>query len=324
MAYPDSLEKFAVNATVWKNSQKSVVPESENEIRFDKAGENYVVSFARENYRPSQALIFALPMPAEIPQAIMQSAQGSHYFYASVAPNMETRKKQWDSDLAIIWDVSLSGLQRNLERELEMLDIIFTEKKNASVNLYFLNNRFTAKGKYKVANGNWDELKKILEAAVFDGGTNFSEIKINDIAGDEILFFSEGLSTLSDADFLKNAKKNRPIHCVVSSSKADYSAMKLIASKTKGKFVNVNALSSENLKSELLNETLQFLGTEHGKEIREAYPSIATPVRGNFSIAGISDADKADMTLLFGFGNKVEKRIKVQLNAKEAASQGNV
>jgi tetratricopeptide (TPR) repeat protein len=100
--------------------------------------------------------------------------------------------------------------------------------------------------------------------------------------------------------------------------------MKLIAGKTKGKFVNINALSSEELKNELLNETLQFLGTEHGNAVREVYPSIATPVRGNFSLAGISDINDVELTLLFGFGSKVEKQIKVKLDAKNAGSDGNV
>ncbi|MDR1830654.1 MAG: TonB family protein, partial [Candidatus Fibromonas sp.] len=318
MAYPDSLEKFAIKATVLKSSQKPLVPKSENEINFDITGENYVASLARENYRPDRALIFALPAPADIPQVMMQSAQGSHYFLASVVPKMGIRKKQWDSDLAIIWDVSLSGSQRNLQREIEMLDIIFAEKKNANVHLYFLNNSFK-----KAASGKWDKLKSILETAIFDGGTDFSKIDLKNISGNEILFFSDGISTLSDADFLKDTKVNRPIHCVVSSAKADYSAMRLIAGKTKGKFLNVNALSSEKLKDELLNETLLFLGAEHGKSVREVYPSIATPVHGNFSVAGISDINDAELTLLFGFGNKVEKRIKVKLEAKNAASQGN-
>jgi hypothetical protein len=324
MAYPNPLEKFAVKATVWKGSQKPLVPESKEGIRFDKAGENYVASFSRSNYRPSRALIFALPAPADIPQVMMQPAQGSYYFLASVAPKMETRKKQWADDLAIIWDVSLSGSQRNLQREMEMLKIIFAEKKNVNVHLYLLNNKVVKKGEYKIAGGKWENLKKVLETAVFDGGTDFSKIKLNDIAGNEVLFFSDGISTLSDADFLKNSKANRPIHCVVSSAKADYSAMKLIAGKTKGKFVNVNALSAEKLKNELLNETLQFLGTEHEDVVNEVYPSIATPVQGNFSVAGISGANEAELTLLFGFGDKAEKRIKVKLDAKKAADEGNV
>jgi hypothetical protein len=178
---------------------------------------------------------------------------------------------------------------------------------------------------YKIINGQWDELRDTLIAAVFDGGTDFSRIKLGGIAGKEVLFFSDGISTLSDADFLRNdkSKTKRPIHCVVSSAKADYGAMRLIALKTKGKFINANELSPEKLKDELLSETPLFLGVEHGKIIREVYPSIVTPVRGNFSAAGISGAKNAELTLLFGFGNKVEKRIKVKLDAKSAVEQGN-
>ncbi|MDR2694632.1 MAG: DUF2135 domain-containing protein [Chitinispirillales bacterium] len=330
MAYINPIENFSVKATVWKSGVKPLVPESDEELRFDAAGENYVASFSRENYRPAHALVFSLPAPADIPQIIVQPAQGSHYFLASVAPTISARKKRWDDGLAIIWDVSLSASQRNLRREMEMLEIIFAEKKNAKVNLYFLNNRLkrmvnknTAGGEYNVVNGKWDELKSRLNAAVFDGGTDFSRINVNAVVGNEILFFSDGISTLSDADFLKNNNISRPVHCVVSSAKADYSVMRLIAGKTNGKFININALSAEELKDELLNETPQFLGAERGNAVREIYPSIATPLHGNFSVAGISDASDAELTLLFGFGNKVEKRVKVKLDAKKAERQGN-
>ncbi|MDR2694633.1 MAG: DUF2135 domain-containing protein [Chitinispirillales bacterium] len=331
MACSNPLENFSVTATVWKSGLKPIVPKSADELRFDKAGENYVAAFTRENYRPARVLSFSLPAPADIPQVMTQSAHGIRYFFASVAPKTETRKKRWENELAVIWDVSLSASQRDLKRELEALNIIFAEKKNANVHLYFLNNKLkksvnknTTNGEYAVNDGNWDGLKSALKTAVFDGGTDFSQIDLNDIMGNEILFFSDGISTLSDAGFLKNAESDRPIHCVISSAKADYSSMRLIAGKTYGKFVNLNALSSEKLKNELLNETPQFLGTEHGKEVREVYPNIATPVHGNFSLSGISDADETELTLLFGFGGNVEKRIPVKLDANNADSLGSV
>jgi len=324
LACPNPLETFALKATVLKSSQKPIVPASKYEMSFDAAGENYAASFTRANYRPAGTLVFALPAPADIPQVVTQSAQGSRYFLASVAPKIEPRKKSWADDLAIVWDVSLSGLQRNLEREMETLDIIFAEKKRVNVHLYFLNNRLVKQGEYNIADADWSALKHTLKTAVFDGGTDFSQIDIDNIAGREMLFFSDGLSTLSGANFLKDAAANRPIHCVVSSAKADYSAMKLIAGKTRGKFVNLNALSPEKLTREMLYEMPLFLGAEHGNNVREIYPGIATAVHGNFSAAGIIEKDNAEVTLLFGFGNTVEKRIKIQVNAKNAAARGNI
>ncbi|MDR3013719.1 MAG: hypothetical protein LBU70_11040 [Chitinispirillales bacterium] len=326
LEYP-RLENFTLTATIRNSGQTPIVPEDENDIRFVRAGENYVATLTRQNHRPPGMLAFALPALADIPQVIMQPTQEFFYFLASVMPVMEARRKQWSNNLAIIWDVSLSGLQRNLQREIEMLDIIFTEKKSANVHLYFLNNRFTKTGEYKVTDGDWGELKNVLETAVFDGGTSFSQINLNDIAGKEILFFSDGISTLSDADFLSNTDANqsaRPIHCIVSSSGTDYGTMRLIASKTKGKFINLDVLSDEKLKEELLNETPQFLGAEHGNALSEVYPSIVTPINGYFSVAGISNTNNAELTLLFGFGDKVEKRIKVKLDAQRVVSQGNI
>ena len=323
MAYADSLEEFTVKATVWKSGEKPLVPKTGDGLNFDKAGEDYVASFAREKYRPSRALVFGLPAPAGIPQVTMQPAQGNYYFLASVAPQIEPRKKQWPDELAIIWDVSLSGAQRNLQRETAMLDIIFAEKKDVSANLYFLNNKLAKKGQFKVSGGKWDKLREALDSAVFDGGTDFSQIDLKNIKGKEILFFSDGISTLSDADFLRGGAANRPIHCVVSSPKADYSALKAIADETDGKFVNANELSAERLKNEMLYETLRFLGAEYEGALREVYPSMAMPVYGDFSVAGISDTGYAELTLCFGFGSKVEERVAVTLDAKNSAGQRN-
>jgi hypothetical protein len=270
---------------------------------------------------------YELPAPADTLSVSMRRTPDGCYFVATVVPNLEARQKQWSDELAIIWDVSLSGLRRDLRREMEMLNIIFTEKKNASAHLYFLNNKFKkAGGAYKIIDGKWDELKSVLDSAVFDGGTDFSQINLNNIAGNEILFFSDGNSTLGDAaDFVKKATAKRPVHCVVSSANADSYAMRLIAGKTNGKFIDVSALSPENLKHELLYETPMFLGAEHGKTVREIYPgvSVPIPVSGGFSAAGIFDTVNTELTLLFGYGGKVEKRVKVALDAKNADTAGN-
>ena len=330
LGYTEPIEEFKVTATVWNgDDRKPVVTESVlgGEFRFDKAGAHYVASFTRDNYQPPPvALTFALPVPIDTPQILVQPSIGGYYFLVSVAPTVATdTKKRWGDTIAIIWDVSLSASQRQIHREMEMLDMLFADKKDATVHLYFLNNRLkkvSGDGGLSIVDGEWGGLKAALESAIFDGGTDFSQINLSDIAGDEILFFSDGISTLSDANFLKSGDLKRPVHCVVSSPKADYGAMRRLAGRTGGKFVDINAKSSEKLRSELLNETLQFLGVEHGKSISEVYPSIATPLLGNFSVAGISSAGDAELTLLFGFGHTVEKKVGVKLSAADTVSQG--
>ncbi|GHT11457.1 hypothetical protein FACS189426_13370 [Bacteroidia bacterium] len=326
MSYQEAIENFSLKASVWKSKVKPRIEEKlSEEIIFDAQGENFVANFTRKNYQTDRALVFSLPAPTEIPQVLMQSASESYYFVASCMPKTETRKKQWGESLGIIWDASLSGLQRDINKELEVLDVIIKEKKDLSVSLYLLNNRLTKNGVYKIQNGDWSNLRKALESVTYDGGTNFSAIQLKNISS-EFLFFSDGLSTLSDADFiaLNTEIKNHPIHCIVSSAKADYSSMKWIAAQTNGKFINLNALAPATLKNELLYETLHFLGIEANNDVKEVYPSVSTPVHGHFSIAGILDTHNTNLTLRFGYNNQVEKRITVKLNSKEAAQQGNV
>ena len=327
MAYPESIEKFSLKTTVWRSKTKpKTIGQLAEEVVFDKQNENFTASFSRNDYQANKALVFALPAPAAQPQTLIQRTSESYYFLASCMPKAKTRKKVWGNTLGIIWDASLSGLYRDHAKELAVLDKIIKEKKNLSVNLYFLNNKITKNGVYKITNGDWSQLRKAIESVVYDGGTNFEAICLQSISSNEFLFFSDGMSSLSDTDFIANCPAfiGHPVHCIVSSAKADYSTMKWIAAQTNGKFINLNALSADQLQNELLFETLNFMGIEPNQQVREVYPSVTTPVRGNFSIAGILDASQTELILRFGYGNKVEQRIIVPLNTKESVQQANV
>ncbi|MDR2086349.1 MAG: DUF2135 domain-containing protein [Dysgonamonadaceae bacterium] len=327
MDYKEAIENFSLKATVWKSREKPRIEgKLAEELLFDEQGENFVARFNRKNYQADRSLVFSLPVPADIPQAWIQPASGSYYFIASCLPKAATRKKQWGKQLGIIWDASLSGAQRNINKDLEALDMIIREKKDLTISLYLLNNRLVKAETFQIKNGRWDALRKALESVVYDGGSDFSAIRFNSLVSDEFLFFSDGLSTLSDADFIAASPDfvHHPVHCFVSSAKADYSSLKWIAAQTKGKFVNLNALSPEGLKTELLYETLHFLGIENNDRLREVYPSVSTPVQGYFSVAGIMEGEQTDLTLLFGYGNRTEKRMTVSLKTKEAMKQGNI
>jgi tetratricopeptide (TPR) repeat protein len=327
MAYPESIEKFSLKTTVWRSKTKpKIVGQLAEELIFDEQNDNFTASFSRNDYQANKALVFALPAPTDIPQTLIQQVAESFYFLASCMPKEKTRKKVWGNTLGIIWDASLSGLYRDHAKELDILDKIIKEKKNLSINLYFLSNRITKNGVYKITNGDWSQLRKAIESVVYDGGTNFEAVRLKSISSNEFLFFSDGLSSLSDADFIAKcpAYSGHPVHCIVSSAKADYSTMKWIAAQTNGKFINLNALSADQLQKELMFETLHFMGIEPNLQVREVYPSVTTPVRGNFSIAGILDASQTELVLRFGYGNKVEQRIIVPLDTKESVQQANI
>ncbi len=325
MDYKEAIDHFSLTSTVWQSWGKPQVEESpENALSFDKEGNNYVASYRRENFRPERSLVFSLPVSESIPQVLMQPASGSHYFLASCSIQPKQRKKQWSDQLGIIWDVSLSGLQRNISQELELLDIIIKEKKNLTVQLYLLNNKFKQTGTFRIQNGNWRELRSILEKTDYDGGTDYTLIKPEKLSAQEILFFSDGLSSLGKPDIVIPDHSRKQIHCIVSSPRADYSSLNRIASRSGGKFINLNASSPEEVRTELTTESFRFLGIRKPNSVTEVYPSLPVPVRENFSIAGIVSEYKAEITLLFGYGSQVELEQKIMLDATRGHSGGNI
>ncbi|MDR1414552.1 MAG: DUF2135 domain-containing protein [Odoribacteraceae bacterium] len=319
--YPREIEHFSLRATVWQGDQPPVPgEESRGELTFDRAGQEYVATIARENYRPPRLLAFALPVAPGAPRVRAQSAGNSHYFLAGVLPDITLKHKTWSDHLGIIWDVSLSGLQRDIPRELDLLGQVIRQKKNLTITLYLLDNTLSAGATFRVKQGDWSELRARLTALQHDGGTDLSALRLDGSPAGEFILFSDGLSTLGQAA----APRQRPVHCITSSPSADHDVLRRIAIESGGKYINLNAMSPDDITRELANDPLHYLGVEHPNTVREIYPSIPAPVRGNFSVAGILDAPSAAITLLFGRGGKIEQRVRIDLQPAPSPLNANI
>ena len=120
----------------------------------------------------------------------MQDAGGQYYFYGNTFIEGNKIAKKTPASIGLIWDNSLSCKNRDLKKELDLLDAYFQKIKNTKVTLYFLNYTFEKQKEFVISNGNWSELKTILENTKYDGGTRYSQISFEN--QDEFLFFSDG------------------------------------------------------------------------------------------------------------------------------------
>jgi hypothetical protein len=312
--YNQAIEKFSLKTTVFESIIKPELGEQpDGSFDLKANGNTYVGEINKTNYQPKNGLTINLPKRNDLPEVQMQKASTGYYFLVNVFPKTESRQKQWANQIGLIWDTSLSGLQRNTEREIELLDLIIKQKQNLTIQLGLVNNGFKNAGTFVISNGNWSALKVKLKNLVYDGGTNFSAINTKSIPADEYILFTDGLST-----FGKNTVSlNKPVHCINTALKADYSTLKFISMKTGGQFVNLNSVSVGDAFKQLNQQNLQFLGVKNGADVRQTYPSMKVNVNGHFSLAGIMNAFNTEFTLQFGFGNTVVSEQVVRLNATE-------
>lgn len=308
--FPKKLDQFEINVSVLGSSNAPVVAEnSGDEITFSKWNQSFQASVKKENYQPSEKIVFKIPIKQDLPSVIMQDVGGQYYFYGNSFVEGNKAVKKTPNSIGLIWDNSLSCQNRDLKKELDLLDAYFQKLKNTKVSLYFLNYTFEKKQDYIISNGNWSELRTMLQNAKYDGGTRFSQIVFSD--HDEYLFFTDGLSSLSE-NLLPKTKK--PINIISSSVSSDFSFLNYSAMKTGGSFVNLNQLNTEVALDKLTNTNLKFLGIKENVTVTDLYPMEGTSVSGNFSFSAISLKPKNEITLLFGYNDEAVFERKVILD----------
>jgi hypothetical protein len=308
-SYSGKLDLFDLNVAALGAIGEPSITTSEGVLTFENSNQSYVTSVKKENYLLNDKLQIIIPIRAEIPGVVVQSKDNQHYFYANtILDNPKILKKNPNS-IGLIWDVSLSCKNRNLKKELQLLDTYFSTLKNVEVNLYFAGYNFEKKNTYTIKNGDWTALKLALETVVYDGGTRFSKIKLP--VHDEYLFFTDGLSSLSSNIFTTTKK---PIYTISSSISSDYAFLNFNAIKTGGTFINLNQLKATEASDKLMYQSLKFLGIKENYMVTDLYPMAGTPVSGSFSVAGISLKNTNDVVLLFGYDEKpvLEKTIHIQ------------
>ncbi|PIF70197.1 VIT domain-containing protein [Flavobacterium sp. 2] len=314
--FPKKLDQFEINVTVLGTSTAPIVTEtSEKEISFSKWNQSFQASIKKENYEPAEKIVIKIPIQQNIPSVVMQDAGGQYYFYGNTFIEGNKIAKKNPASIGLIWDNSLSCKNRDLKKELDLLDAYFQKNKNTKVTLYFLNYTFEKQKEFVISNGNWTELKTVLENTKYDGGTRYSQISFEN--QDEFLFFSDGLSSLSE-NLLPKTKKQ--VYIITSSVSADFSFLNYSAMKTGGNFINLNQISVETALDKLTNASLKFLGIKENLTTTDLFPMEGTPVSGNFSFSGISLNPKNEITLLFGYNNEAVLEKKITLDAAVQSS----
>lgn len=313
-AYTKKIDNFELEVSVVGSNEKPIITNDGKEITIEKFNTIYQAKIQQKNYLPNDKLLVKIPITSAIPTVIAQANDNQYYFYANMNLETEKKAKVLPKSIGLFWDVSLSSAKRDVKKELEVLDAYFKKLSNVAVSLYFVGFTFDKKADFTITNGNWSALRTVLEKVNYDGGTRYSEISFP--KKDEILFFTDGLSTLSAAAL---PETKQPVYTITSSVTANYAFLNYNAMKTGGAFVNLNQVEKEEALDRLLYKNLLFFGVKNNPTLVETYPMIGTSVTDNFSVSGISLLPSNEITLLFGYdaNNLTEK--KIQLDVKNQA-----
>ena len=309
--YAHKLDKFEVIVNVIGVVSKPILSDNNIETNFEPVenttwNKSFQTAIKKSNYQPMEKLNIKIPIQQNYSSIVTQTVNNQHYFYANTYLENNKILKKKPVSIGIIWDRSLSCKNRDLKKELDFLEAYFNNLQNTKVTLYILSFNFEKKETYNIVDGNWSALKSDLEKVTYDGGTRFSQINFPN--HEEFLFFSDGLSSLSNNNLARN---NKPFYTITSSVSSDFSFLSFNATKTRASFINLNQINIQTGIDKLIYQNLKFLGIKENFMVTELFPSIGSSVSGNFSISGISLKAKNEITLLFGYDENpiLEKKI---------------
>ncbi len=317
----DTIQKFLLNASVIQTAAAPVTDNGDN-LQFDKHQNTRSASIEKNNYIPNHPLSFSIPKPQGASEVMIQAQGNKYYYFINTILQPQSINKPVPHRIGILWDASLSGANRDIKKELALLDAYFCKVNNAEITLVTFSTTILKTKTYTISNGNWPELKNELEHTIYDGATDFGNINLSQYDADEFLLMSDGHRTFGEKTIKLTSK---PVYCINSSASADYSNLKLITLKTHGELIDLLNDDTNKALTSLTTQTLHFLGIKNGDSIEENYPSLPVPAGRAFSIAGITRNPNQTITLQYGYGNKVsyEKEIMLDL-AKDAVDDVDV
>ena len=191
---------------------------------------------------------------------------------------------------SILWDTSLSMEDRLLEKDFSVLQKVFERQGNQEVQLILFNIDLTQKT-YTIKDGNWEALKTDLQAAVYDGASNYRQLK-GKIKHANVYVFTDGQKVYTN-DVLELPQKS---FIVNSSPSRDADFLKRTALITRSRLMDFAAILPENMsgiqKKQVQEQAVSgtvYIDNKPAPNVNVAVKGIATAVvtdsEGNFKLS---------------------------------------
>ncbi len=216
-------ETFSLGVDVYKDFVKPEVKAgSLDNFTFSKGADRYSAAVEKKNFTYDKPLVFTIPRSSTVESLTGPASAEESWFYA-VLPKTGFKGRNVGRPLTVVWDNSLSGLNRDKEREIAFLEAYLASAVPSSIKLYTYNNKLSAPMDIRSS----EELTERIKATVYDGRSDISALASLKNGDGNILLFSDGVSSLGE----KAAKLDANTVAVTSGSICDFEALKALGAR---------------------------------------------------------------------------------------------
>jgi len=245
-----------------------------------------------------------------------EERHGETFFALTVPVAERSAPRPLPRSVQIVWDASGSGASRRFDREHALLDAYFRRAGDSEVTLVRVADVAFAPERFSVRRGDWSELRRALQATVYDGASNLGAVRHDGVSA-EALWFSDGLANYGAPWRLSFPV---PVFAVSSSASGDPTALRALAEASGGRSIDLQALTREEAATLLLARGTQLVEASAFGARDIAFES-RHAAAGRLVLAGVMTARSAELQLrLRGSDGAITNRV-VRIDASENASR---
>lgn len=256
------------------------------------------IDFGRSNYRGRAELRITLPASPRQVLTSTESFDGSRYFVAEIPVPASTWARKAPGKVALIWDASGSGATRDHGRELALLDAYFRQLGDVEVQLVVVRNEAEPPRPFPIRRGDWEALRRVLEAMVYDGATRTDAMTPPD-GTDLALLFTDGIGNWGQR---KLGFANVPTFVFTASSGASPAGMRWQTELVGGGVVDLLSVPTAQAVRMLTQERARITALR-GEGLSELESASFYPDAGRLVVAGVMDAPRGTLKLTLSSPN---------------------
>ncbi|WP_287982821.1 VIT domain-containing protein [Piscinibacter sp.] len=221
---------------------------------FERRGNGHAFDWSQQDVAALPLLELELDTPRE-PAVASGRRDGRAYVLAQLPVAVQRRPRPLPRSVALVWDASGSGAERDHGREFALLDAYFAAAGDIDVRLVLLRDAAEPVQRFRVEGGRWDGLRRALEATVYDGATNLGALPALPGVG-EWLLFSDGLANYGGTE---RPATPVPVYTVSAALRSDPARLRGLAERSGGRHLDLLALRPEEARARLLERSTRLL-----------------------------------------------------------------
>lgn len=318
--YADKLPHFDLALKVFSAdaAPQASIGTQTGALVFARQGAVYEARLQREDFAQRDVLEVQVAAPNQA-SVTTQRFNGQTYFRAAIpAPTAPPRQRDIAKHVALYWDASASGQERDQAREFALLDAYFKAMGKGTVSLIAFRDVAEKPQTFSIDAGNWSRLKAQLAQTPFDGATRLGGLPKVAGAG-EALLVSEGINNYGKEAF---PALGVPVYALSSALSADLGVLQSLAERSGGRLVDLQRLTAEEAVSHLLGDGVQ-IGDVGGDGVSQLVTESRLPQDGRFTLAGVVAPGGGSLRVQLRIpGEKALRTVDIAIPAPQADTPG--